>query len=134
MNKNILRKCNICQIEKSLTEYDKKTYKCKECNSIRLKKEYKQNKIAERKIYREKLKMLCLNDGVTDEEFDKYFVPFEKFEVMKKLPELYSYCQCKEITKLDKEAYKLDYDDKYYLDAVFIENKKERIVYAIHII
>ena len=102
MNKNTLRICNICQTEKPLSEYDKKTYKCKECNSIRLKKEYKQNKIDERRIYREKLKMLCINDGVTDEEFDKYFIPFEKFEVMTKLPELYSICQCKEITKIDK--------------------------------
>ena len=134
MNKNTFRICNICQTEKPLSEYDKKTYKCKECNSMRLKKEYKQNKINERLIYREKLKMLCFNDGFTDEEFDKYFIPFEKFEIMKKLPELYSICQCKEITKMDKEGYKSDYDNKYFLDVAYVHNKKERIVYTINII
>ena len=125
-----LKICNICQIEKQLSEYDKKKYTCKKCNLLK----YKQNKINDRKIYREKLKMLCLNDGMTDEDFNKHFIPFEKFEVMKKLPELYSFCQCKEILKLDKEGNKLEYDDKYFLDVAYISNEKERIAYIIHII
>ena len=90
---NKLRKCKICLIEKSIDEFYKKKYNCKPCNSIVLQKQYKENKIEERKLYRDKLKMLCMNDGVTDEEFNRQFIPYEKFEIMKKLPELFSFHQ-----------------------------------------
>ena len=134
MIQECLRKCNICQDEKPLTQYDKKTYSCKECNSIRLQKKYKQNKIEERKLYRDKFKMLCMNDGVTDEEFNRQFIPFEKFEIMKSLPELFSFHQCNEIRKLDIKQNKSDYDNNYFLDVAFIEDKKRKSYYRIHII
>lgn len=129
-----LRICNTCLSEKNISEFNNRKYICKECDSIKLKKEYKQNKIDERRIYREKLKILCLNDGVTDEEFNKYYIPFEKFEIMKKLPELFSICQCKEITKMDKQLHKLDYNEKLFLDVAYIFNNKLNEGYRINII
>ena len=84
-----MRKCNICFNEKHIDEFDKKKYTCKNCNALK----YKQNKIEERKLYRDKFKMLCMKDGVTDEEFNRQFIPFENFEIMKSLPELFSFHQ-----------------------------------------
>ena len=123
-----LRICNICLAGKQINEFDKKKYTCKICNSLK----YKQGKIEERKLYRDALKMKCLADGVTEEGFNKHFIPFEKFEIMKNLPGLYSFHQCKEITKLDKQKNKPDYDNEYFLDVAFIEDKTS--YYIIHII
>ena len=128
------RKCNICLAEKSLDHFDAKTYNCKPCESIKRKKDHLRKKIEERKVYREKLKERCTNDGITDEEFNKYFVPFEKFEIMKNLSDQYSFHQCSEISKLDKKQNKSDYENKYFLDVAFINDEKRNAAYRIHII
>lgn len=125
-----IRKCNICLIEKTVTEFDKKKYTCKRCNS----NNYVKNKVNDRTPYRVRLKELCDKDDVTDEEFNKHFIPFEKFQIMKKLPELYTIHQCTEIRKLDRNQNKSDYENKYFFDVAFIGDKKRNSYYRIHII
>ena len=128
------RKCNMCNIDKPKIEFHSKTYNCKQCTSIKKNRKYKQSIIEERKLYRDKLKMVSANDGVTDEEFNKHFIPFEKFEIMKNLPELFSFHQCSTIRKLDIQQNKSDYNNKYFLDVAFIEDKKRKSYYRVHII
>ena len=128
------RKCNMCNIEKQLHEFHNKTYDCKTCTSIRKSKTYFKNKIDERTPYRERLKQLCIKDDMTNDDFNKHFIPFEKFEIMKNLPELYTIHQCNNIRKLDKNQNKQDYENKHFLDVAFIIDNKLNSAYRIHII
>ena len=53
---------------------------------------------------------------------------------MKQLPDLFSFCECCHLKKLDKQQNKTDYDNKYFLDASFCHDNKRKTAYIIHII
>jgi len=129
MNK-YLRKCNKCSVEKELQQFDKSHYKCKQCRQ----KEHLKKKIEERKPYRDTLKQLCINDGVTEEGFNKHFLPFEKYEIMKELIDLYEFHTNEHIREIDKKCDKLNYENKYFLDVVLCYNVKAGSYYLVHII
>jgi len=139
------KKCNKCLVYKSKKDFHKKQYTCKICRLSKVKDDYlekkkvdKKNKTTDRIPIRNEFFKLCLLQGVTLEEYNKYYVPFEKYDEMKKQPDVYSFCELpKCLMKLEKEAYKLEYiEKKYWLDVVYVTvaTPAGTIYYDIHII
>ena len=122
--------CIKCGIEKQIDLFDRSYSECKKCR----KNSYIKKKIEQRLPFRAKLKESCDKEEITDEQFNKFFVPFEKYEIMKSLPDLYTFLECSELQKLDNKYAKSDYDNKIFLKAVFCSNNKEHTTYIIHII
>jgi len=127
---NINKICKLCNFEKSDNEFNKSYNVCKACT----KKEYLSKKIVERQPYRQKLKGSCNKEDVCEEDFNKFFIPFAKYKIMKKLPDLYLFCECDEVRKMDKKHFKADYDNKIFIDVVLCYDHKRNSAYIIHII
>ena len=99
MNNNKI--CTLCNIEKNINEFHYSYNICKQCrNKIKQRK-----KIEKRQPYRDKLKKACNDEGISDEKFNKFFIPLEKYKVMKDLPDIYSFCECNDIRKMDKKHF-----------------------------
>ena len=130
MDIGTLRKCKICKVDKSLDLFNSKRYSCKDCDSLK----YKENKINDRKQYRDEFKQMLTSDGMSEDDFNKLFIPIEKYNIMKRLTELYSFCESKKIKKLDYQQYKSAYDKNYITNVAFCCDNKRNSGYVIHII
>jgi hypothetical protein len=142
MNPEDFKKCNKCLIYKTIDQYHAKQYECKTCKLTKDKTKYNQTKIInlqekikERTPYRNEFLKFYLENGGTDiKEFSKIFIPFEKYDEMKKQPTLYSFCECDTIRKHDREHNKMEYDKKYWLDVMMCMDNSKSFANMIHII
>ena len=141
MNPEDFKKCSKCFIYKSKNDFHKKRNDCKACKSLEDKANYKQNKeeelkekIKERTPYRNELFRRYLKETNDLEYYKKMYIPFETYEEMKKQKDKYSFCETDFIREVDREHYKDDYNNKYFLDCVMMNNKETKSAYVVHII
>ena len=139
MNPEDFKKCSKCLIHKSTkNDFHTKQSICKTCR-INKDKENRnakdiKEKIKDRTPYRNDLFRRCLNEGCDMKKFSKYFIPFEIYEDMKKQTDSYSFCEASNIKEMDKEKYKIDYDNKMFIDSVMVSNRIDYTAYVAHII
>jgi hypothetical protein len=130
------RECKSCNISKSLDCYHSKQTICKDCRCKKEREGYNENKIRERIPYRnEFLRRCCVEGGMSIDDFNRVFIPFEKYEEMKKDKNKYSFCECSQIRKSDREHNVYEYQEKkYWLDIVMCHNIEINSAYLIRII
>lgn len=141
MNPEDYKKCSKCLIYKLLDHFQKKRNDCKECRKITDKTNYSnkndikiKDKIKERIPFRNEFFKKFIQEENDLEYYNKVYIPFEKYEDMKKQPSLYSFCETKFIRDIDREHFKDEYENKYFLDCVMMNNKTLKTAYIIHII
>ena len=141
MNSEDIKKCNKCLIYKSIDQFHKKRNDCKVCKAKQDTDIYSnkkdinlKDKIKERIPYRNELFKRYLQETNDLDYYKKMYIPFEKYEEMKKQPELYTFCENSFVREVDREHYKNDYDSKYFLDCVMLNNKSTKSAYVVHII
>ena len=139
-NPEDFKKCNSCEIYFSKGNFQKKQSVCTSCRSHKEKEKYTKAKVKERIPYRNQLFKKVLEELEGEQPdmqlYNKQFIPFEKYEEMKTQKDKYSFCECNEIRKLDKETYKYHYDNKLFIDVVMCEEKNENSnsAYIFHVI
>jgi len=133
---NKYRKCNNCHISKSLDCFYSKQNKCKDCFLKKEKQDYTENKVLLRIPLRDEFRKRCYEEGgMALEDFNRVFVPFEKYDEMKKQTDLYSFCECSKMKEDDRLCNAYEYDEKrWWLDIVMCHNIKRNSGYIIHII
>ena len=139
MNPEDIKKCSKCLIHKSTkNDFHTKQSICKTCR-INKDKENRNEKdikerIKERTPYRNELFKRCLKEGCDMQSFNKFFIPFEIYEEMKKQNDSYSFCESSNIKEMDRDKSKDDYDNKMFLDCVMVSNRIDYTAYVAHII
>ena len=128
------KKCESCSVTKSPDGFSKREKICKECKAGDKRNKYQVSKSEDRIQYRNELFRRYVEEGGDLQEFNKFNIPYEKYEVLKRASSPLSFCECEFTRKNDRNNFYDEYKDKIYLDVVMCYHENSNSAYIVHII
>jgi hypothetical protein len=127
--------CTSCSIAYPVECFSKRQSICRRCRSDKSKEEYNKPKLDERIPIRNEFFKICLSQGMSFENYNKLYIPFERLEKMK-TDNRYSFCEFPDVVKkAEREKHEFEYKEKkYWLDALMCSDDDRNTAYIIHII
>lgn len=131
------RKCNTCLTNYTKDHFDLKQYICKSCRAIKylkMKNVKIEEDINERTPLRNEYFKIYIQQGGNVTDFNKYFIKLEQYNLMKNGTEKYRFYKCSGINKFDKDNFREEYKNKYFLFSILCYNKYSHSDYIVRII